>query len=64
VTDSAITAAAKVLKARHAALLAAEPRLASATGRLPAEDALDAARERLRGGSRQVADQLSLDVRG
>ena len=61
---SPITAAAKALKARHAALLTGEPSFREATTQRKAVEALDAARDRLRDGERPSADQMALDLRG
>lgn len=53
----------EALRARHAAILAPERSChgPEADGRA---EAIDAARERLQGGSRPGPDQLVLDVRG
>jgi hypothetical protein len=57
---SAIAAEAKALKARFPHLLAREPSF-DRPDLDRREDAIDAARRRLRGGELPVADQLSLD---
>lgn len=54
---------AKAIKRRHAELLAGEPSFRETSGQRDALAALDAARDRLRGGERPVAPQMTLDVR-
>ncbi len=60
-TDSPIAAAARDIKARYGALLAARPaEMTADTGEAVA--AVEAARIRAQGGKRPEAAQLSLDV--
>lgn len=58
-----LAAAARALNRRHGDLLAGECSFRETTAQLAAVEALDAARDRLRGGGRPVAPQLALDVR-
>lgn len=59
---SDIAAAAKALKDRHGDLLDPRRRAVTALATRQAEAALDAARERLQGGPRPDAPQLTLDL--